>query len=134
MNTLKSDDSALFIELQSKTEQFVVQLDKANSEIATLKQERNQLNEQKNQFEFVLEEKTREISTLKADLQTNVQHIAAQGKAIEKLQDDLKHKAQSESQSDPDNDELGELKTRYNELYSYLEKKNEVLYHQLNFN
>ena len=59
-------------------------------------------------------------------MQTNVQHISSQGKAIKKLQDDLKHKAQTESHSDLDNDELGELKTRYNELYSYLEKKNEV--------
>lgn len=136
LNTLKSNDSDLFVELKTKTEQFVMQLDKANSEIAELREERERMREHQKQFEFVLEEKTREASSLKADVQMHVQHIAAQSQAIEKLQEDLKQQQQQQEQPQPSeqqlqqlqqtSEELNGLKARYNELYSYLEKKNEV--------
>lgn len=131
LNTLKSNDSDLFVELKTKTEQFVMQLDKANSEIAELKEERERAREHQKQFEFVLEEKTREASSLKADVQMHVQHIAAQSQAIEKLQEDLKQQQQEQQQQPNEqlqqtSEELNGLKARYNELYSYLEKKNEV--------
>jgi hypothetical protein len=45
---------------------------------------------QRKQFEFVLDEKTRESSQLKADIQKHLQHIGAQSKAIDKLQEELK--------------------------------------------
>lgn len=115
-----------------------MQLDKANSEIAELKEERERMREHQKQFEFVLEEKTREASSLKADVQMHVQHIAAQAQAIDKLQEDLKQQQQQQQQEQQQpseqqlqqlqqtSEELNGLKARYNELYSYLEKKNEV--------
>lgn len=127
LNTLRSNDSALFVELETKAEQFFQQLDKANFEIANLKEEREQLIERQKQFEFILDEKTREASFLKTEVQKHIQHISAQGQAIEKLQDDLKQNKKNESNNEAEKEELNELKVRYNELYSYVEKKNEVI-------
>ena len=90
INGLKSNDSVLFDELKRKTEEFMKQLDLSESEIAALKHEKEQLLEQRKQFEFVLDEKTRESSQLKNDIQKHLQHIGAQSKAIEKLQEELK--------------------------------------------
>ena len=142
LNTLKSNDSSLFGELQAKTEQFVAQLANANSEIAQLKIERDELISQRKQFEFVLEEKTRESAQLKSEVQMHVQHLAAQSQALEKLQEDLKlageekqqrERTVSEQQSATDQAaELETLKAQYNELYVYVEKKNEVCMIYLN--
>ncbi|CAF0712604.1 unnamed protein product [Brachionus calyciflorus] len=114
INQLKSNDSNLFNELKAKTEQFLAQIDSANQEIFQLRGE-------KEKFEFCLEEKSREISQLKLDLEKNVQHISAQSKAIEKLQSDLKQ----ESSEKNEHEELLLLKNQYNQIYSYLEQKNQ---------
>ena len=75
LNSLKSADLSLFAELQQKTQQFLGELDSCNQQIAQLKDEREKLIEQRKQFEFVLEEKIREIAQLKADVQKQLQHI-----------------------------------------------------------
>lgn len=130
INAIKSNDSALFNELQQKTEQFLSQIDTANQEIASLRSENEALAEQRKQFEFVLDEKTREISRLRLDLEQHVQHIGAQSKALEKLQSDLKQtgKETTENAAQPEqndqDDELSMLKVQYNQMYAYLEQKN----------
>jgi chromosome segregation ATPase len=140
INSLKSTDSSLFAELQNKTEQFVTQIDDANKEIALLKSDKEKLNEQRKQLEFLCEEKVRENSQLKNDIQTHIQHISAQSKAIEKLQADLKELESSSSSSSstkvksdeeeennkPDqSEELNLMREQYNQVYTYLEQKNQ---------
>jgi chromosome segregation ATPase len=118
---LKSNDSSFLAELQQKTEQFLFQLDAANTEIASLKNQNSEYAEQQRQFEFVLEEKTRETSQLKIEAQQNIQHLSAQSKAMEKLQQDLKEQEKRETK----NDELDLLKQQYDQVYTYLEQKNQ---------
>lgn len=135
INSLKSTDSSLFAELQNKTEQFVAQIDDANKEIALLKSDKEKLNEQRKQLEFLCEEKVRENSQLKNDIQKHIQHISAQSKAIEKLQADLKElesssstkvKSEEEGESKPDqSEELNLMREQYNQIYTYLEQKNQ---------
>lgn len=132
INTLKSADSTLFTELQAKTEQFLAQLGNANNEIAALKIEKEKLTEQRQQFEFVLDEKTREASQLKSDIQKHLQHIAAQGQALEKLQLDLKQsQTNNEENENPSKletvqQEFMALQAQYTGLYGYIESKNQV--------
>lgn len=132
LNKLKSNDSALFNELKLKTEQFLVELNTANQEIASLKSEKDTLIEQRKQFEFVLDEKTKETSQLKSEVQKNIQHLAAQSQAMKKLQEDLKNseheKIEQECQTEQmesHSDELSLLKHQYNQIYAYLEQKNQ---------
>ena len=121
IENLKSNDSSFLAELQQKTEQFLFQLNAANSEIATLKAQNSEYAEQQKQFEFVLEEKTREASQLKIEAQQNIQHLSAQSKAMEKLHQDLKELEKKETKSD----ELNLLKQQYDQVYTYLEQKNQ---------
>jgi len=67
-------------------------------------------------------------------VQTHLQHISAQSKAIQKLQEDLKciessrddQQTTASKASDSDqNEELALVKQEYNQIYSYLEQKNE---------
>ena len=118
---LKSNDSSFLAELQQKTEQFLFQLDAANTELASLRSQNTEYVEQQRQFEFVLEEKTRETSQLKIEAQQNIQHLSAQSKAMEKLQQDLKEQEKRETK----NDELDLLKQQYDQVYTYLEQKNQ---------
>jgi DNA repair exonuclease SbcCD ATPase subunit len=113
VNNLKSNDSSFLAELQQKTEQFLFQIDAANTEIAALKAQNDEHAEKQRQFEFVLEEKTRETSQLKVEAQQNIQHLSAQSKAMEKLQHDLKEL----EQRDVNVDEMDQLKQQYDQVY-----------------
>lgn len=97
VNNLKSNDASFLAELQQKTEQFLFEIDAANKEISALKahnekfiDKEKQAENNARQLQSLLEEKTREASQLKTEAQKNVQHISAQAKAIEKLQEDLR--------------------------------------------
>ena len=82
LNGLKSADASLFSELQQKTQQFLAELDSCNQQIALLKSDKDALIEQRKQFEFVLDEKARELAQYKADVQKHLQHI---GKKFDKI-------------------------------------------------
>lgn len=133
VNSLKSTDSSLFNELKQKTEEFMKRLDVASDEIASLKSENERLVEQRKQFEFVLDEKGRESYQLKNDIQKHLQHISAQSRAIEKLQEELKVFTDREANKEPLEkdtsnllsleEEFNQLKQQYNQIYSYLEQK-----------
>lgn len=131
LKQLKTNDAKLFNELKQKTEQFLTEIDTSNTQINQLKLDNERLVEQREQFEFLIEEKVRENSQLKLDVQTHLQHISAQSKAIQKLQEDLKamktsRDEQSTNRTDlaAQSDELALVKEKYNQIYGYLEQKN----------
>ncbi len=68
-------------DLQDANAQFSADLNNSNLKISNLQTDIDRLNEQRKQFEFVLEEKSRESSQLKSDVQKHLQHIGAQSKA-----------------------------------------------------
>ncbi len=131
LKQLKANDGKLFNELKQKTEQFLAEIDSSNTQNNQLKVENEKLVEQRKQFEFLIEEKVRENAQLKLDVQTHLQHISAQAKAIQKLQEDLKFietsrdDHQSATKKDSESEELALVKDKYNQIYSYLEQKNE---------
>ena len=131
INSIKSNDSTLIAELEQKTQQFLVQLESANTQVNQLKSELEHSNEQRKQFEFVLDEKSRESSQLKLDVKKHLQHIEAQSKALEKLQLELKQSETTQTATNEEAksskeqlDELNFFKQQYNQIYGYLEQKN----------
>ena len=131
INSINTNDSTLIAELEQKTQQFLVKLESANTQVNQLKSELEHSNEQRKQFEFVLEEKSRESSQLKLDVKKHLQHIEAQSKALEKLQLELKQSettqtgTNEEAKSSKEQlDELNFFKQQYNQIYGYLEQKN----------
>jgi len=110
--------------LKSNDLSLTNQLKISNQKISQLDTEKEQLIEQKKQFEFMLEEKNRESSQLKNDVQKHLQHIGAQSKALEKLQAELKLML-AKHENDEETEEVAFLKQQYNQIYSCLEHKNQ---------
>jgi len=84
VDRLRQKNLSLSVELQNRCEELDTIKNQNEAEISKLRLEVDVANGQRKQFEFVLEEKSREISKLKNEIQAHLQHIEMQSKALEK--------------------------------------------------